>query len=105
MISWDCRLDSSVIQCGWGDVVVLCSTGVIIEGYPGAASRRCRGCTPCAVITTTRVDGGAGDLPSKASRAESWTPVLNASEEPVLHQITCNQFRDLHVSTSAPPMV
>lgn len=76
--------------------------GVIIAAYPGAgdvaAAHGLRGNYHDAGRW------GAGDLLSKASRAEPRTPVLNASEEPVLHQITCNQFRDLHVSTSAPPL-
>lgn len=57
-----------------------------------------------AVITTVDGAGGADDLLSEASRAKQRTPVLNASEEPVPHQITCNQFRDLHAFTSAPPL-
>lgn len=57
-----------------------------------------------AVITTVDEAGGADDLLLEGSRAKLRTPVLNASEEPVPHQITCNQFRDLHASTSAPPL-
>lgn len=47
---------------------------------------------------------GRARSPVKGSRAERWTPALNASEEPMPHQISCNQFRDLHASTSAPPL-
>lgn len=51
-----------------------------------------------------RARRGRGRSPVKGSRAARPTPVLNVSEEPVPHLITCNQFRDLHAFTSAPPL-
>ena len=50
-----------------------------------------------------RAPRGCGRSPVKGSRAERPTPALNAGEEPVPHLIACNQFRDLHAFTSAPP--